>query len=177
MTDRVLRRKWRITIIGSILLVLVFTPPFMKEYDNWADKMANPGYLGPGSPEYAGAFYSFWVSGDWPKSKIIINFNTSVHDTNLTIYPETDDQPPMAFSCASYWRVSERFGPDMFERVRISLYWFVVHYEPKYNITPGYVYYAPFGYELAAYDSWLSEPEYYDPVNNLTLHFEYQGWI
>jgi len=164
--DFVLKRKGRIVIVGTILLILVFSPQGIQMYDEFADQMADPGYLGEGSPVYVGGWYDFSVSADYPKTKVVVNFNTSVHDYNKTFYPDSDDWPE-GFSCRAYWSVNERIGPDEFERVRISMYWFV----PRFDVEE-----VPF-WELVVYDSWLSEPEYYDPVSDLTLYFDWHGWI
>lgn len=179
MTDRVLRKKWQIVFIGTVLLLFVFSPCGLEMYDDFADKAADPGYLGNISPEYLGGWYFFWVSECWPESYIVINFNTSKHNENITLLPDTEKD--IYFSCRDYWTILEQHGPDVFERVRISLYWYVAHYKMT-------VHYDPFRdqyYEvdeflcwgLEAYDSWLSEPEYYDVETDLTLFFDWRGWI
>ena len=160
--DPVLRRKGRIVIVGSILLIFLFSPQGSQMIDEFADQMADPGFTGLGSPEYLGGRYGFSVSEDYPKTKVIVNFKTSVHNYNRTIYPTTDEWPE-GFSCRHYWSVNRRFGPDVFEPVTISMYWFVLR-----NFTI---------WDLVVYDNWLSEPEYYDPVGNLTLYFDWWGWI
>ena len=182
--DPILKRKKRIIIIGVIILGFLFSPQGIEMYDEYADQMVNPGYLGLGSPEYCGGWYEFSVSADWPGTKVIVNFHTSVHDFNETYYPDSD-QWGEGFSSAEYWSVRKQIGPDVYERVIISMWWFVPRFEivneAYWNgtdyVETGNQYLEFTSLELVVYDSWLSEPEYYDPVSNLTLYFDWHGWI
>ena len=173
--DPILKRKWKITFVGIIFLIAVFSPQGIRLYDEWADDMANPGYLGQQSPMYVGGWYEFSVDKEY-QNMVVVNFNTSIHNFNKTYYPDTSDWP-VGFSCPHYWLVNERHGPDVFERVDISMYWFVARFDIIERTEPDYLVYEFSCWELVEYDSWLSEPEYHDPVSDLTLFFDWHGWI
>jgi len=164
-----------------VVLALVYSIPFMiKGYDLYMDEFhANPGY-NPfvGSPQYMGAFYWFSIDTGIPQTLIVVNFQTSRDDFNES-YCLTSDEWDSHFSCGEYWLIERVYpGPDIYECVRITLYWFVPRFvviTDNYGIT----YWDFEGLELALVleNVWTSTHHYECELYNLTLEVSAHGWI
>jgi len=156
-----------------IFEIIVFSPQFVQAYDEWCDTdYPNPNFTGYGSPKYMGGSLSFRVDKDFPKTMVITNFNTSIHNLNVTFYPENDDYPKHSVSFMHYWRIEKRFGPDIYEPVNTWMWYFVA----DYNFTTYWPYELDFvGWRLICSGRWLGE--YYDPLGNITISNDWRGWI